>query len=127
MHILLVDDKLAIREKITQYLKPYNFTITEAVNGLDALEKAQKGAFDLFIIDHLMPVMNGIQLVKNLKLRDSTNETPILFMTTQGLSTINSIEEYKYFDASVAKPIDHNIFIDVINQLFPKNSIRQSL
>lgn len=127
MHILVVDDKESIIEKVCELLAEFPCTIETACNGLDALEKAQKTEFDLYIVDHLMPVMNGIKFVKNLKAKDELSVSPILFMTTQGIDTLDSIAESKYFDAVISKPIDENLFFNVINQLFPQNTQLRSI
>ena len=67
MHILVVDDKSAVRLALTNILEQQGHSVRTAFNGLDAFEKAHSELFDLYIIDHLMPVMNGILLSKNLK------------------------------------------------------------
>lgn len=127
MHILVVDDKKNILLSIVSLLDKFNITVETATNGLDGYEKAIKGHFDLYIVDHLMPIMNGTQLVKSLKSRPSTADTPILFMTTQNLSEVEKLTEYPLFSAVMHKPIDAELFYMLINQLLPKNSIRQSL
>lgn len=127
MHILVVDDKPAIIRLVTSFIETKGFTVESAANGLDAFEKAQKSSFDLFVIDHLMPVMNGLKLVKNLKKKDCTASTPILFMTTQSISTLESTEEYELFDAIISKPIDQDLFYSTLDKLLPQNTLVQSL
>lgn len=127
MHILVVDDKQPIVEAVSRLLCSRGFTVDTASNGLAALEIATKNSFDLFIIDHLMPVMNGLQLVKNLKQRDVTCNVPVLFMTTQDVNSLTQLDEYALFDAIISKPIDEDLFYSAINQLLPTNSGVQSL
>ncbi len=127
MQVLVVDDKAAVVELLTQLLTPIGATVTTAANGLDAFTKAQSNSFDLFIVDHLMPVMNGVQLVKNLKSKSLTSNTPVLFISTQDLSTVEALEEYPLFDAILAKPIEQDLFYQAINFLVPANTVRQSL
>jgi len=127
MHILVVDDKPSILQLVTSLLEIHGHTVESAANGLDAFEKAQKSSFDLYVIDHLMPVMNGLKLVKNLKKKEITAEIPILFMTTQSLSSLEYIEEFSLFDAVIAKPIEQDLFYSAVNQLLPQNTLVQSL
>jgi len=127
MHILVVDDKPSILQLVTSLLEIHGHTVESAANGLDAFEKAQKSSFDLYVIDHLMPVMNGLKLVKNLKKKEITAEVPILFMTTQSLSSLEYIEEFSLFDAVIAKPIEQDLFYSAVNQLLPQNTLVQSL
>ena len=127
MHILIVDDKQPVREKIATLLSKLGYTFECANNGLDALEKAQSDAFNLYIIDHLMPVMNGIKLVKNLKSKDTTSNVPIIFMSTQDISSLENIEELMQVECIITKPIDEELFYKKINQLLIEKSIAQSL
>ncbi|MCO4799322.1 MAG: response regulator [Colwelliaceae bacterium] len=127
MHILVVDDKKVVRDKVASLLSQLDYSFTDANNGLDAFEKAQKESFDLYIIDHLMPVMNGLQLVKNLKSKDFSSNTPILFMTTQDISTLENHEELKLLNSIITKPIDQELFFKKINSLLIEKSIVHSL
>ena len=127
MHILVVDDKQPVREKVGYLLSQLGYTFECANNGLDALEKAQKQHFNLYIIDHLMPVMNGIKLVKNLKSKDDTSNIPIIFMSTQDISTLENVEEIMQVECIISKPIDQDLFYQKINQLLIEKSLIQSL
>jgi len=126
MHILVADDKSAIVQLITELLDNIGYTVESAVNGLAAFELAQKKDFDLYIIDHLMPVMNGVKLVTNLKMKTQTASTPILFITTQDLSLVEKLEEYPMFDAVLAKPINKELFYRAINQFSLSNREKTS-
>mgnify|MGYP000187931238 CR=1 FL=1 len=127
MHILVVDDKQAVRDSLIKLLESSGYTVHSACNGLDAFEKAQKCSYDLFIIDHLMPIMNGLQLAKNLSQQAATMLTPILFMTTQGIETINKTPEAQLFNAILSKPINEENLLSQVIQLNIKNIQLHSL
>lgn len=127
MNILIVDDKQSVLSSLTALLANTEHSVVTASNGLDAFEKAQNQCFDLFVIDHLMPVMNGIQLVKNLRQYPGTQNTPILFMTTQSVKSLKSLPEYSLFTFAIAKPIQEQELFFFINQLSDQNTQRQSL
>ncbi|GAA6205472.1 response regulator [Thalassotalea sp. SU-HH00458] len=127
MHILVVDDKAAVREKVGGLLAQLGYTYECANNGLDALEKAQVQTFNLYIIDHLMPVMNGIQLIKNLKSKQETANIPVIFMTTQDLNSLHNVKELKQCQEIIAKPINEETFFQLINKLLVENSLVHSL
>ncbi|WP_448210953.1 response regulator [Colwellia sp. MEBiC06753] len=126
MNILVVDDKQNVLSHLAEILSANGGNITEATNGLDGYEKYQKGTFDLLIIDHLMPLMNGIQLLKNIKQHEN-DATPIIFMTTQGKSTLPELIEQSLCDWIIDKPIDDNEIISLVNQLQNTNSRLASL
>lgn len=121
MNILVVDDKQSVLNSLTILLESEGHNVTTANNGLDGFEKAQKSFYDLFIIDHLMPIMNGLQLSKNLNQHENYSSHPIIFMTTQDVDTIVNSSEANLFTAIVSKPIDENHLIKLISPLNNKN------
>jgi two-component system chemotaxis response regulator CheY len=74
-----------------------------------------------------MPVMNGIQLSKNLLKNSLTLNVPIIFMTTQNTSDILRLVQSFSFHALISKPIDENLFIDFVEQLNVENTTRYLL
>jgi len=127
MHILIVDDKQPILDLVRTMLISEGHTVDVALNGLDAFEKTKHTDFDLFIIDHLMPLMNGIQLSKNMQLHERTRSKPIIFMTTQDVKTLNIPNVAELFLEIIPKPIDETHFMKVISQLNIENTLYHSL
>jgi len=117
MHILLIDDKKPILDFVTPLLIEAGHTVETASNGLDAYEKAQKTPFHLYIVDHLMPLMNGVILSKNLKQTPFCAQTPILFMTTQGKESVENLPEFNLFDDIITKPLNEAEFMSAVKRL----------
>ena len=117
MKILVVDDKKSVREYASKLLTQSGYTVTTAVNGLDGFEKAQKEEFNLYIVDHLMPLMNGVTLTKNLKQSSFCTVTPILFMTTQSTESVEGLPEYKFFNDIITKPLNEDKFISMVKRI----------
>ncbi|NMP33380.1 response regulator [Thalassotalea sp. M1531] len=126
MNILVVDDKASIIEHLDGLLTKRGCRVTTASNGLDGYEKYQNASFDLLVIDHLMPLMNGIQLLKNIKQHENTH-TPIIFMTTQGKDSVAELIEQQLCDFVIDKPIDEQNFLSLIEQLNKQNTRFASL
>jgi CheY-like chemotaxis protein len=78
-NILLVDDDPLARESIRLLLNIDRHIVTEAANGLEALELFQSGTFDLVITDYLMPGMLGDELAQSI--RSLVPTQPILMIT----------------------------------------------
>jgi CheY-like chemotaxis protein len=123
MNILVVDDNKTVQENLITIITAQGYCVGSAVNGLDALGKIQATNYDVYVIDHLMPLMNGIKLVKNLKANPSTSEIPIIFMTTQGISAIKNTSEFPLFNAVIEKPINENELINLLSG-FENNSFQ---
>jgi len=117
MNILVIDDKKSVRDTISKLLIALGHSVNTAVNGLDGFEKAQKAPYHLYIIDHLMPLMNGVVLSKNLKQKPFCAETPILFMTTQEIKSVKRLPEFTLFNSIISKPVNETTFISAVESL----------
>lgn len=127
MSILIVDDNKVVLNSISDYLALNGLSVDTAFNGLNALEKCQNFAYELIVVDHLMPIMNGIQFAKNVRQLESYISTPIIFMTTQGVSTVESFLKEGLFSLAIDKPLDNRALIQKINRLRSINTHHQSL
>ena len=127
MNILVVDDNPIILNNLTALLSAHGYFINTACHGLDASEALVNNSFDLVIIDHLMPIMNGIQLTKHIKQHEALADIPVIFMTTQGINAIPYLCDIEMFSAIVDKPIDEHSFMLLVNELLLTNTRRQSL
>ena len=81
MRILVVEDEKDLNNIITKHLKKNNFSVDSVFNGEEALEYLEYGAYDLIILDIMLPKVNGYEVVK--KLRENKNETAVLMLTAR--------------------------------------------
>jgi len=81
--ILIVDDSESIREVVSFTLENEGYDILVGVDGKDALKFLDGSAIDLIITDLHMPIMNGIELIKEIRKMDAYKRIPILFLTTE--------------------------------------------
>lgn len=83
--ILLVDDsKTALMMERTIVEKHTNYQCVTAMDGMEAVTKANQERPDLVLMDVVMPNMNGFEACKKMRLQDSTREIPIVLVTTRG-------------------------------------------
>jgi two-component system phosphate regulon response regulator OmpR len=80
-HILVVDDDARLRELLRQFLSNNGFRVTTAKDSADALGKFDAIAFDLLVVDVMMPGESGIELTRRLR---ASSEVPILLLTAMG-------------------------------------------
>ena len=85
MKILLLEDDFLLSEVIVEHLEYYNYDVIPIYNGIDAENILFKEQFDLLLLDVNVPLLNGFELLKNL--RDSGNNTPTIFITSMNSST----------------------------------------
>jgi two-component system, OmpR family, phosphate regulon response regulator OmpR len=84
-HILLVDDDRRIRGLLTEYLKGNGFLVTAASNSAEARKALEGLAFDLIVLDIMMPGENGLALATSL--RGAGNAVPILMLSARSDSS----------------------------------------
>ncbi len=85
MKILLLEDDLMLSEVIVEHLEDYGYTVTAKYNGVEAEDLLFEEKFDLLLLDVNVPLLNGFELLKNL--RESGNNTPAIFITSMNSST----------------------------------------
>ena len=81
--ILAVDDSASMRQMVSFTLKGAGYTVVEAVDGLDALNKAKAQSFDCVVTDVNMPNKDGIALIRDLRALPNYKFTPMLMLTTE--------------------------------------------
>jgi two-component system chemotaxis response regulator CheY len=81
--ILVVDDSASLRGMVVFTLKQQGFTVVEAGDGQEALNKAKTMSCDLVLSDVNMPVMDGLTLCAELRRLPSFKFTPVLMLTTE--------------------------------------------
>jgi CheY-like chemotaxis protein len=79
--ILSVDDNEIIRFLVASALKPYDCLVCEAVNGEEGLAAALREKPDLIVLDNSMPVMDGIEMLSQLRKNAEFAATPVIMLT----------------------------------------------
>jgi len=81
-HILIVDDEAHMRMGLKDNLEFEGYEVSEAVDGVDALEKVKEKNPDVIVLDVMMPNLSGFEVCKTL--RKEGNDTPIILLTAKG-------------------------------------------
>ena len=88
--ILAVDDSSSMRQMVSFTLKSDGHYVTEAEDGLIALDIAKGKSFDLVLTDVNMPNMDGITLISELRKLPGFKGTPLLMLTTESAADKSS-------------------------------------
>jgi CheY-like chemotaxis protein len=84
--ILLADDEMALRFLISETLSDEGYGITEVEDGQQAIEYLQQNAYDLIILDYMMPERTGVEVCEWLRNNDNANrELPVILLTAKAL------------------------------------------
>jgi DNA-binding response OmpR family regulator len=106
--ILVVEDDADAREIYASTLRMYGFRVEVAENGAIAYERALQLGPDVILLDHAMPVMDGLETARRLRANARTNDTPILMLTgfDEGSAQGRALRAGASCDAYLVKPCD---------------------
>lgn len=89
--VLVVEDDAEIRQMICMLLRLNGFLTSEAIDGLDALDKMENQMPDIMVLDIMMPRMDGITLLKRLRREQKTKQLPVVVLS--GKTNAEAVEE----------------------------------
>ena len=106
-HCMIVDDSRVIRKVSRHIVESFGFEVSEAENGLDALDKCRAAMPDLILLDWNMPIMSGIEFIVALRETEGGSQPKVVFCTTE--HDVAHVREgiAAGADEYVMKPFDH--------------------
>jgi PAS domain S-box-containing protein len=117
LKVLVAEDDPTNRKVAEHYLNKMGFDVELVPNGMEALNKLDKESYDLILMDCQMPMMDGYQATKEIRLRErSMSHIPIIALTA---NAVNGDAEKCFaagMDAYVPKPVKMKSLKEVINQ-----------
>jgi two-component system, chemotaxis family, chemotaxis protein CheY len=114
---LIVDDSKIVRKVVRRIVEVLGFNILEAENGKEAVEQTRANTVDVIILDWNMPVMDGMECMKEIRADANISQPKIIFCTTENefskiqQAMMNGADEY------VMKPFDEAIIAGKMRQL----------
>lgn len=115
--ILTVDDSVSIRRMVAFTLKSAGFSVLEALDGAEGLEKARSQVVDLVLTDQNMPRMDGISLVRALRGLPQYRATPILVLTTESGEAMKAQGRAAGATGWLVKPFNPQRLLEVVNKV----------
>lgn len=103
-HILLVDDEATITANLAPFLERAGFRVTVAGDGMAAMEQIQRKTPDLVVLDVLMPVLDGREVLR--RLRRAGNALPVILLTQVDEATERALALEEGADDYLNKPFD---------------------
>ena len=115
--ILLVEDHEMNRDMLSRRLRRKGFTVEEAVDGVQALEKIAELKPDIVLMDMSLPRMDGWEATKRVKSDDTTKHIPVIGLSAHAMSGDRQKGLNAGCDDYDTKPIDFKRLLEKINQL----------
>ena len=114
---LIVDDSKIVRKVVRRIVEGLGFAVLEAEHGQDAVAQVRSNAVDVMILDWNMPVMDGLECMKEIRADSSIAQPKIIFCTTE--NEFSKIQQAitAGADEYVMKPFDEAIIAGKMRQL----------
>lgn len=104
--ILLVDDDVELCEMLSEYLRNDGFDADAAFTGQEALERIAGGGYDVVVLDVMLPVMNGFDVLRQLR---SHSRVPVIMLTARGEDVDSIVGLELGADDYLAKPCNPRV------------------
>jgi len=108
--VLIIDDATTVRAYHRHLLEAMDLDVDEAVNGVEALEKALRQPFDLWLVDVNMPTMDGVQFLFMARQNDRIRDVPAIMITTESEVRDKTRALETGANLFLVKPVDPDTF-----------------
>jgi chemosensory pili system protein ChpA (sensor histidine kinase/response regulator) len=112
--VMVVDDSLTVRKVTQRMLEREGYQVILAKDGVDALEKLQEQTPDLMLVDIEMPRMDGFDLTRNIRGNDSTQNIPIIMITSRTADKHRNYALDLGVNAYFGKPFQEDVLVAAI-------------
>ncbi|MCQ2592383.1 MAG: response regulator [Treponema sp.] len=125
--ILIVDDTEINLYVAKNLIKETEVQITTATSGKECLQLVKEQHFDLILLDHMMPEMDGIETFHHIKNEQNLcNDTPVIALTANAVSGSQEMYLKEGFSGYIPKPIDQNHLEETITKNLPMELLRKA-
>jgi len=122
-HILIVDDAATVRMYHRSILESAGYLVDEAINGVEALEKALNKSYDLYLVDVNMPILDGYSFVRELRGHADIPQAPAMMISTEAKMS-DQIKAYQVgANLYIIKPTRPDILLNHVRLLLGESSI----
>ena len=115
--ILLVEDDALISEVLTSVLEDEGYLVIVAHDGEQAIALLSTTRPDLALLDVMMPLVDGREVLRHIRATESTRDLPVILMSASPLSVLEGAESYSLF---LRKPFDLQTLLDEVTRLSPR-------
>lgn len=125
--LLAVDDNKVNLTVIKGLLRETQMKVTCAMSGKECLELVRKNRYDMILLDHMMPEMDGIETLAHLKTMEDNQsaEAAMIVLTANAMAGVREMYLEKGFDDYIAKPVDGEELEKLLVQYLPPELVRK--
>lgn len=122
---LIVEDHPVNLFLMEELLRRYGFATDTAVNGLEAVDKATRRRYDIIFMDHIMPLMDGVDALRLIKssVTGLNGHTPVIAVTANATNSMQKFFLDNKFDDFISKPVELAGLKHIIQKYLPAEKI----
>ncbi len=116
--VMVVEDDHDINEVVSEYMKDAGYVVISCVDGRDARDTLGRNPdIDLFILDIMLPGVNGLELLKQIRAAGYHREKPVLMLTALGDEATQILSFDELADDYVVKPFSPKVLVKRVEKL----------
>ena len=119
--VLLVDDNPMNMDVLRGMLRETKIQTDTAANGAEALQKMRENKYDVVLMDHMMPVMDGVQALHRMREEKLCPQAPVLVLTANAVGDAKERYLQEGFDDYLSKPVLYSQLLTKVRQYLPEN------
>ena len=123
VRILIVDDNIMNLDLLKGMLQRVQATVELAMNGEEALDKVRKNSYDLIIMDHMMPVLDGMEAMSIIRKERLCPDVPVIVLTANAVAGVKEMYLEAGFSAYLSKPVLAKDLYSVLEQVLPRTLV----
>ncbi len=123
--VLVVDDEIHIIHVVTIKLRNNGYEVLSAENGAEAFELACSEQPDIIVTDFQMPVMTGLELVRELRGNETTKDIPVIMLTARGFAIEDEQKEDLQISEFLSKPFSPKELLRSIEDILHERAVMQ--
>ncbi len=127
-HILVIDDNRMNIRVVEGLLKTYGVKVSYALSGQEGIDMLVSKAYDLILLDHMMPGMDGVETFHHIRKKPDLyyKEIPIIALTANAIAGAREMFIKEGFDDFVAKPVESSVLQRALKRHLPQRLLKAS-
>lgn len=121
--ILVVEDSATVRHLVESILRGAGYSVETAVDGVEGLERVHRAAYDLALVDFVMPRLNGYQFAQALRGLPGGNDLPLVLMSARAESIGARFGQQTGAVATLAKPFTPTDLLDLVRSTLERSRV----
>lgn len=113
-NVLVVDDDDAIRALVTRVLQRHQYAVEQACNGEEAMDKLRQAKFDVVLLDLMMPIMSGFDVIDRLAIESP--DQPVVVMSAASDRDFQRVSNAPVVQSIIRKPFELSDLLEAVRR-----------